>query len=38
MLPIEVGDPQLRAGIEDVRMLLGDVSDRAHRLERTLGR
>ena len=38
MLPIEVGDPQLRAGIEDVRILLGDVSDRAHRLERTLGR
>jgi hypothetical protein len=38
MLPIEVGDPQLRAGLEGVRMLLGDIAERAHRLERTLGR
>jgi hypothetical protein len=38
MLPIEVGDPQLRAGIEQVRVLLGEVGERARRLERTLGR
>jgi hypothetical protein len=38
MLPIEVGDAQLRAGLEGVRMLLGDVGERARRLERTLGR
>jgi hypothetical protein len=38
MLPIEVGDADLRAGVEQVRVLLGEVSDRARRLERTLGR
>ncbi|MGD1050333.1 MAG: hypothetical protein ABR947_04600 [Solirubrobacteraceae bacterium] len=38
MLPIEVGDAELRAGIEQVRVMLGEVSDRARRLERTLGR
>ena len=38
MLPIEVGDAELRAGIEQVRVLLGDVRDRARLLERTLGR
>jgi hypothetical protein len=38
MLPIEVGDAELRAGIEQVRVLLGDVRDRARQLERTLGR
>jgi hypothetical protein len=38
MLPIEVGDAQLRAGLEEVRVLLGDVGERARRLERTLGR
>jgi hypothetical protein len=38
MLPIEVGDPQLRAGIEEVRVLLGEVGSRARQLERTLGR
>ena len=38
MLPIEVGDPALRAGLEQVRVLLGEVPERAHRLERTLGR
>ena len=38
MLPVEVGDPALRAGLEQVRVLLGEVPERARRLERTLGR
>jgi hypothetical protein len=38
MLPAEVGDPELRAGLADVRKLLGDVRGRARELERTLGR
>jgi hypothetical protein len=38
MLPIEVGDAELRAGLEQVRVLLGEVRERARRLERTLGR
>jgi len=38
MLPIEVGDAELRSGLEQVRVLLGDVGERARRLERTLGR
>ena len=38
MLPIEVGDPALRAGLEQVRVLLGEVPERARQLERTLGR
>ena len=38
MLPIEVGDAELRAGLEEVRKLLGDLHGRAHQLERTLGR
>ena len=38
MLPIEVGDAQLRASLEEVRTLLGDVPGRAHRFVRTLGR
>jgi hypothetical protein len=38
MLPIEVGDAELRAGLEEVRKLLGDLRGRAHQLERTLGR
>jgi hypothetical protein len=38
MLPIEVGDAELRAGLEQVRKLLGDLRGRAHQLERTLGR
>ena len=38
MLPIEVGDAELRAGLEGVRVLLGEVGERARRLERTLGR
>jgi hypothetical protein len=38
MLPIEVGDPELRAGLEQVRMLIGTVRARAHELVRTFGR
>ena len=38
MLPVEVGDPELRAGLEDVRSRLGDVGENARRLTRTLGR
>src|SRR5271156_3134360 len=29
MLPVEVGDPELRAGLEEVRTLLGEVPGRA---------
>jgi len=38
MLPVEVGDPELRAAIADVRTRLGEVPGRAHELLRTLGR
>ena len=38
MMPVEVGDPELRAGLAEVRELLGDVSVRAHEFVRTLGR
>jgi hypothetical protein len=38
MLPVEVGDPELRADLEQVRSLLGGLGDRARELERTLGR
>jgi len=38
MLPVEVGDAELRAGIEAVRRLLGDLRVRARELVRTLGR
>ncbi|HEX5853873.1 MAG TPA: hypothetical protein VFY36_12365 [Solirubrobacteraceae bacterium] len=38
MLPVEVGDAQLRAGLEQVRSLLGDLRGRAHEFVRTLGR
>jgi hypothetical protein len=38
MRPVEVGDPELRAGLADVRELLGAIPDRAHRLISTLGR
>jgi hypothetical protein len=37
-LPTEVGDVELRAGLSDVRELLGVVRQRARELERTLGR
>jgi hypothetical protein len=38
MLPVEVGDPELRAGIAEVRELLGGFRGRARELVRTLGR
>jgi hypothetical protein len=38
MLPVEVGDAQLRAGLENVRELLGHLGARARELIRTLGR
>jgi len=38
MLPVEVGDPELRAAIADVRTRLGDVPARGRELLRMLGR
>jgi hypothetical protein len=38
MLPVDVGDRELRAGITDVRALLGGVRGRARELVRVLGR
>jgi hypothetical protein len=38
MMPVEVGDPELRAGLSEVRELLGDVRGRAREFLRTLGR
>lgn len=38
MLPVEFGDAELRAGLSDVRRLVGDVPLRARELARTLGR
>jgi hypothetical protein len=38
MLPVEVGDPELRAGISAVREQLGGLRGRARELLRTLGR
>jgi hypothetical protein len=38
MLPVEVGDAELRAGLEEVRTLIGDVPGRARKIVRTLGR
>jgi hypothetical protein len=38
MLPVEVGDPELRGGLEEVRTLLGGLSGRARQFVRTLGR
>jgi hypothetical protein len=38
MLPVEVGDPSLRAGLEEVRTLLGGLPGRARELLRTVGR
>ena len=38
MAPVEVGDPELRAGLAEVRELLGGVPPRAREFERTLGR
>jgi hypothetical protein len=38
MLPVEVGDAQLRADLEHVRSLIAGLGGRARELERTLGR
>ncbi len=38
MLPVEVGDPELRAGLMQVRAALGPVPVRARELVRTVGR
>lgn len=38
MLPVEVGDPELRAGLSEVRSLIAPVPARARELLRTLGR
>jgi hypothetical protein len=38
MLPVEVGDAELRAGLEQVRSLLGAIAPRARELMRTFGR
>lgn len=38
MLPVEVGDADLRRGLEDVRRSLGDVRGQVRELVRTLGR
>jgi hypothetical protein len=38
MMPVEVGDAELRAGLAEVRELLGDVPARAREFVRTLGR
>jgi hypothetical protein len=38
LLPVEVGDPEVRAGISETRALLGPLPAAARELERTLGR
>jgi hypothetical protein len=38
MMPVEVGDPQLRAGLAEVRALVEDIRARARTVLRTLGR
>ena len=38
MAPVEVGDPELRAGLADVRRRLAELPARAERLVRVLGR
>jgi hypothetical protein len=38
MRPVEVGDPELRAGLADVRELLGDVPSRGRRFVSLFGR
>jgi hypothetical protein len=36
--PVEVGDPELRAGLSEVRRLLGEIPGSADRFMRVLGR
>jgi hypothetical protein len=38
MLPVEVGDPEIRSGLASVRGLLSGLPERADALVRTLGR
>lgn len=38
MAPVEVGDPELRAGLAEVRELIGGLEGRARRFLSTLGR
>jgi hypothetical protein len=38
LLPVEVGDAELRAGLADLRELLGGFTQRARELVRTIGR
>jgi hypothetical protein len=38
MMPVEVGDADLRAGLAEVRELVAGLRPRAHQLVRTLGR
>jgi len=38
MMPVEVGDATLRAGLAEIRELVGPLPGRAHELERVIGR
>jgi hypothetical protein len=38
MMPVEVGDPELRAGLSEVRRMLGEVPGAGERFVRVLGR
>ena len=38
MLPVEIGDPELRTGLSQVRELIGSFQGRARQFGRTLGR
>src|SRR5215212_422186 len=38
LLPIEVGDPELRAALAELRELVGDIARQARELVRTIGR
>ena len=38
MMPVEVGDPELRAGLAEVRALVDEIRARAREVVRTLGR
>ena len=38
MLPVEVGDAEVRADLEQIRTLLDGLGRRAREIERTIGR
>jgi hypothetical protein len=38
LLPVEVGDPELRASLADLRELIGNLPERARQLVRVIGR